>query len=245
VNYYNEFDPYAAQWLRNMISAGHIPAGDVDERNIKEVKADEIKGYTQCHFFAGIGGWPLALKLAGWPDDRSVWTGSCPCQPYSAAGIGSAQSDERHLWPYWDRLIGECKPAAIFGEQVDEAIAYGWLDDAFHDLETKAYSCAAAVLPACSVGAPHERQRIFFCAYAQRDELQGRASETENKECSGRPIQQLSGFLQPHPWPTLSDSKFWANAYGVPADVGVAKANKCVGNAIVPQAAAEFIKASF
>ncbi len=84
--YYNEIDPYAAQWLRNLIAEGHIAPGDVDERSIKDVKPADLVGYTQCHFFAGIGVWSYALRRAGWPDDRPVWTGSCPCQPFSAAG---------------------------------------------------------------------------------------------------------------------------------------------------------------
>ena len=86
--YYNDNELFVVQWLRNLIAAGHLPAGDVDERPIQEVQADDLKGYTQCHFFAGIGGWALALQLAGW--DGSVWTGSCPCQPFSTAGKGKA-----------------------------------------------------------------------------------------------------------------------------------------------------------
>jgi DNA (cytosine-5)-methyltransferase 1 len=167
--YYNEIDPYAAQWLRNLIDAGQIAAGDVDGRSIRDVRPSDLAGYTQCHFFAGIGGWSYALRLAGWPDHRSVWTGSCPCQPFSGAGKRAKQSDERHLWPNWYGLIRECRPGAIFGEQVDDALAAGWLDDALCDLETEAYACAAAVLPACSVTSPHERQRIFFVAYSDEE----------------------------------------------------------------------------
>src|SRR5271170_8096807 len=120
--YYNEWEPYPAQWLRNLIAAKLIAPGDVDERSIKDVKADDLKGYTQCHFFAGIGGWPLALRLAGVSDDARVWTGSPPCQPFSVAGKGKAQADERHLWPAFFRLIAECRPAVVFGEQVANAI---------------------------------------------------------------------------------------------------------------------------
>ncbi|WP_429497311.1 DNA cytosine methyltransferase [Robbsia andropogonis] len=109
--YYNEIDPYAAAWLRNLIEAGHIAPGMVDERSIEDVRPDDVRGFTQCHFFAGIGVWSYALRRAGWPDDRPVWTGSCPCQPFSAAGKGSGFADERHLWPAFHHLIRECRPA--------------------------------------------------------------------------------------------------------------------------------------
>lgn len=184
--YYNEIEPYAAQWLRNLISAGHIAPGDVDERSIVDVRAADLVGYTQCHFFAGIGGWSYALRLAGWGDSRSVWTGSCPCQPFSGAGKRTRQSDERHLWPHWYRLIRECRPRAIFGEQVDDAVAAGWLDDALCDLEAEAYACAAAVLPACSVTAPHERQRIFFVAYSDEERKLRGFGEEERSPAEGK-----------------------------------------------------------
>lgn len=121
--YYNENDPYAAAWLRNLIKAGLIAPGEVDERSIVEIKPSELVGFTQCHFFAGIGGWSYALRLAGWPDNRPIWTGSCPCQPFSAAGKGAGFADERHLWPAWFHLIEQCRPSVIFGEQVEAAWA--------------------------------------------------------------------------------------------------------------------------
>lgn len=137
--YYNEFKPEAAHMLRQLIRYGLIAAGDVDERSITEVKANDLKSYTQCHFFAGIGGWSVALRLAGWDDDRPVWTGSCPCQPFSSAGKQKGKNDERHLWPVWFRLIAECRPAIIFGEQVAAAITHGWWDDVANDLESEGY----------------------------------------------------------------------------------------------------------
>lgn len=108
--------------------------------------------------------WPPALRLAGWPDDRAVWTGSCPCQPFSNAGKRRGTADERHLWPDWFRLIRERRPVAVFGEQVDSAIRAGWLDGVFADLEGEGYACGAAVLGAHSVGAPHIRQRLWWVA---------------------------------------------------------------------------------
>ena len=168
--YYNEFDPYAAQWLRNLIDAGHIAKGDVDTRSIKDVNASELVGYVQCHFFAGLGGWSHALRLAGWPDDRPVWTGSCPCQPFSAAGTQKGTADDRHLWPVWFNLIRECRPGVVFGEQVEAAINHGWLDLVQSDLESEGYACGAAGIPAAGVGAPHIRQRLWFVADAQHTE---------------------------------------------------------------------------
>lgn len=185
--YYNENNPHAAQWLRNLIAAKHIAPGDVDERSIVDVRPDDLGGHDQCHFFAGIGGWSLALRLAGWPDDRPVWTGSCPCQPFSAAGKGEAANDERHLWPFWFPLIAERRPPTVFGEQVEAAIGWGWLDAVFADLEGEGYACGASVLPACGVGAPHIRQRLWFVANdpqqrcGQRCEVRGGGAARERE----------------------------------------------------------------
>jgi DNA (cytosine-5)-methyltransferase 1 len=174
MNYYNEHDPKAAAWLMELIAQGYIPDGDVDTRSITEVTPDEISHYTQCHFFAGIGGWSLALELAGWPADAPVWTGSCPCQPFSSAGKQLAQKDERHLWPVFFNLIRERRPVRVFGEQVASAIGKGWLDGISADLESENYACGAAVLGAHSVGAPHLRQRLFWVADASGGQRQQR-----------------------------------------------------------------------
>lgn len=165
--YYNEFDPYAAQWLRNLIAAGHIAPGDVDERDIRAVRPEDLKGYTQVHFFAGIGGWSYALRLAGWPDDGPVWTGSCPCQPFSAAGKRKGKKDDRHLWPEFFRLIRECRPATVFGEQVASKDGLAWLDDVQADLESTDYAVGALDLCAPGLGAFHIRQRLYFVAHTQ------------------------------------------------------------------------------
>jgi DNA (cytosine-5)-methyltransferase 1 len=168
--YYNEIDPYAAQWLRNLIAAGHIAPGDVDERSITDVHADDLKGYTQCHFFAGIGGWSLGARMAGWHDDRPLWTGSCPCQPFSVIGKHEGENDERHLWPTFFSLLSTRRPAVVMGEQVAAAVGKDWLDGVHSDLESIGYACGAAVVPACGVDAPHRRDRLWFVADAARDD---------------------------------------------------------------------------
>lgn len=210
--YYNENDPYAAQWLRNLIEAGHIAPGDVDDRSIKDVQPDDIRGYSQCHFFAGIGVWSLALRWAGWDDARPVWTGSCPCQPFSTAGKRKGKADERHLWPEWFRLIRACRPDTIFGEQVASGDGLGWLDTVQDDLEGEDYASGAVDLCAAGLGAPHIRQRLYFVAYAERRSAERRgydlAGASRDSESEGTERQRVRADA----WPSgavgdLADTK--------------------------------------
>ncbi|WP_082172948.1 DNA cytosine methyltransferase [Methylobacterium platani] len=164
--YYNEIDPYAAQWLRNLISARLITDGEVDTRSIVDVRPADLRGFHRCHFFAGIGAWDYALDLAGW-SHRQVWTGSCPCQPFSLAGKRGGFADERHLWPVWFDLIRQCRPEVVFGEQVASKDGLAWLDAVHSDLEGQAYAVGAADLCVAGVGAPHIRQRLWFVADAR------------------------------------------------------------------------------
>ncbi|HHR7162183.1 TPA: DNA cytosine methyltransferase [Klebsiella pneumoniae] len=164
--YYNEIDPFAAQWLRNLIAAGHIAPGEVDERSIEDVTPDDLRGFTQCHFFAGIGVWSHSLRLAGWPDDKPVWTGSCPCQPFSAAGKGDGFADERHLWPHFFHLISERGPQHVFGEQVAAGNANAWFDLVQADLEGVGYAFGLVPFTSAGIGAPHIRERAYWVANA-------------------------------------------------------------------------------
>jgi DNA (cytosine-5)-methyltransferase 1 len=164
--YYNEIEPHAAAWLRNLIAVGEIPDGHVDERSIVDVRASDLAGYGQCHFFAGIGIWARALSDADWPDGRRVWTGSPPCQPLSGAGQRQGALDQRHLWPAFHRLIAERRPATILGEQVAGKDGREWMAAVRHDLEASGYAVGTAILPAGGFGAPHIRYRLFFVADA-------------------------------------------------------------------------------
>jgi len=191
--YYNEIDKTAVAWLRNLIGAGLLPKGDVDERSITDVQASELKGYTQCHFFAGIGGWSLALALAGWPSTRPVWTGSCPCQPFSTAGRGAGTDDPRHLWPQFQRLIEECRPPVVFGEQVASKSGRAWLSRVRTDLEALAFGVGAADLCSASIGAPHIRQRLYWVA-----DSSSTASEWDSRSILGTEAQVCSKDRQEH-----------------------------------------------
>lgn len=180
MNYYNEFDPKAAAWLRELIKAKLIPEGKVDERSICDVKANDLEGFTQCHFFAGIAGWARALELAGWSKKRKVWTGSAPCQPWSIANVahGGARGreDDRHLWPFMFGLVRELVPDVIFGEQVVRAIRLGWLDEMSRDLESKGYAVGTTVLRSDALGFSDERKRLFWVADSRGTRREGHQS---------------------------------------------------------------------
>ena len=195
MNYYNEWDSFAAEWLKQLIKDGLIPDGEVDSRSIADVRPEDLKGFAQCHFFAGIGGWSRALQLAGWSSDRPVWTGSPPCQSFSTAGKGKGKDDERHLWPVFFNLIRECQPPRVFGEQVAAAIRHGWLDDLQNDFEAEGYASAAVVLPSGSIGAYHKRDRLFFVADSCGERCGGKewGGEAEEKRQSERHSSERSG----------------------------------------------------
>jgi len=190
--YYNEIDPFAAQWLRELIKAGHIAPGDVDERSIEDITPNEIKDYTQCHFFAGIGVWSYALRQAGWPDNRPVWTGSCPCQPFSAAGKGGGFTDERHLWPAWFHLVTQCRPAQIFGEQVASKDGLTWFDLVQTDMEGAGYAGGAVDLCAAGFGAPHIRQRLWLAYSLSTGRAEGRTGAGERQATRSRSVSGLA-----------------------------------------------------
>lgn len=242
--YYNEHDPYCAAWLRNLIAAGHIADGDVDERSIEDVCPRDLRGYTQCHFFAGIGVWSYALRLAGWDDSRPVWTGSCPCQPFSAAGKGGGFADERHLWPAWFHLISQCRPGIVFGEQVANDGGLDWIDLVHADMEGANYAFGEKDLCAASIGAPNIRQRLFWVADAQ-SEGGWRGPTLAQRYCAqpGGP----SADIRPYAWPDGFGSgsnepicNVLSPSYGDSGRVGRLRA---YGNAINAEAAAAFIRA--
>lgn len=186
--YYNEIDPAAAHILRAQIDAGVIAPGDVDTRSIKDVMPDDLRSYTQCHFFAGGGLWSVAARLAGWPDSRLLWTGSCPCQPFSAAGKGLGTDDPRHLWPDFHRLIRAVRPPVVMGEQVAGSAGYGWFDGVRSDLESEGYASRAVDFPACAIDAPHQRNRLYWIATDGRVADHDRARQAALRRDAGEVV---------------------------------------------------------
>ena len=196
MNYYNDNDAFCIQWQKYLAENLFIPGGKFDDRSIQDVQPDDLSGFKQCHFFAGIGGWPRALELVGWPEDREVWTASCPCQPFSVAGKGRGVADDRHLWPDLYRLINQCRPAIVFGEQVASSDGWDWFATVRSDLEKSDYAVGAAGLCAAGVGAPHIRQRIYWVAVRDSQRFNPRACKGRSTgafgECGG-----AGGLLNP------------------------------------------------
>lgn len=265
---YNDNERFVCEWLHELIAANELPRGDVACNPIQEISPDDLAPYTECHFFAGIGGWPLALQLAGWPTGREVWTGSCPCQPFSAAGKRQGTDDPRHLWPEFLRLIAERRPATVFGEQVASADGRVWLAGVRADLEALGYAVGAADLCAAGCGAPHIRQRLFWVAdngstrlarweeqparqerpAVERDGSAGRLALSDGWNPGAEGLQRGGQHgQQPQDRVACADGRsrrvkpgIQPLAYGVPSRVGTLRG---AGNAIVPQVAAEFIQA--
>ena len=213
MNFYNDIDPKACAWLGELMASGLIPPGVIDNRSITDIDPNELTRYTQCHFFAGIGGWPLAIRWAGWPEDQPVWTGSCPCQPFSVAGKRKGEADERHLWPAFRDLIAKCRPPVCFGEQVASADGREWLVGVRADLEALGYAVGAADLCAAGVGAPHLRQRLYWVA-----DSDGRESGHGELQRGGQHGQQSQdGGARGDGWRRVS---FAADCLGGDAETG-------------------------
>ena len=167
----NEIDPYCAEWLRKLMKLGFIAEGEVDERSITDVQPNDLQGFAQCHFFAGIGGWSYALRLAGWPDDRAVWTGSRPCQPLSCAGQRKGHADQRHLWP---AFLLTASPSAALQRALENRLR-ARMDvngSPEYELIWKPWDMAGGSPIWCAAGveAPYAGQRIYLGANSMRTE---------------------------------------------------------------------------
>jgi len=256
--YYNEFDKKTADWLRQLIKNGDIAYGVVDDRSIIEVEAKEIKDFKQHHFFAGIGTWSYALRQAGWPDNKNVWTASLPCQPFSIAGNRKGKEDERHLLPHFLELVKQCRPDVIFGEQVQAAIKHGWLDDLYDEMERENYSVGSVVLTAAGAGKAHIRQRLYWVGNTESNEKytkpeRGLYPESSNEcdsgidwiYCRDEKYRPVKSGIKPLVDGTSRGMVLGSNSIITPNDSAEAKTLrlKGYGNAIVAPVAEKFIKA--
>lgn len=175
--YYSEIDPYCCRVLRKQIAAGNLPEGYVDERDIRDVRAEDLDGYDQVHLFAGFGGIPLGFRWAGMPDDFPIWTGGDPCQANTKAG---APHDKGHpdLGSEFMRLVAEVRPRLVLRENpavTRRGAPWPWWRIRDH-LESLDYAVLPFRLRSCCLGADHPRERLFLLAElsdADRERLEG------------------------------------------------------------------------
>jgi len=103
-------------------------------------------------------------------DSIDIITGGYPCQPFSIAGRQKGEEDPRHLWPEYFRLVKELRPTWVIGENVSGHIKLG-LDTVIEDLESEDYAVRPFSISASSIGANHQRERIWILAYSERNGL--------------------------------------------------------------------------
>ena len=100
-----------------------------------------------------------------------IITGGYPCQPFSVAGRKKGEDDPRHLWPEYFRLVKECRPTWVIGENVSGHIKLG-LDTVISDLESEDYTVRPFSISASSIGANHQRERVWIVAHTKRKGLE-------------------------------------------------------------------------
>lgn len=163
--YYNDIDPYCCKVLQKNIERGYLPQGEVDGRDIREVRAERLVGYRHIHLFAGIGGFPLGMARAGYPTRLRTITGGFPCQDISNAGKQVGIEGERSgLWKEMHRLIRDLRPDYAIMENVGALVNRG-LSTVLGDLASCGYDAEWQCLRASDFGAPHQRERVFIVAY--------------------------------------------------------------------------------
>jgi len=118
-----------------------------------------------------------------------VICGGFPCQPFSAAGKRRGKNDERHLWPEMFRLIQECNPKWVIGENVPGIINMG-IDAVLSDLESSGYETETFIIPACAVNAPHRRDRVWIVANTGRERADGLGEGETSFGNTGKAVNQ-------------------------------------------------------
>jgi site-specific DNA-cytosine methylase len=166
---YTDIEPFCCEVLRARVADGGLLPGDVWERDVRTLTADELKPYTQVHLFCGIGASPLGLKWARWPSDLSVVTAGFPCTDISVAGEGEGISgDESGLYVEAIRVVDLLRPEYAILENSPALTSRG-LGDVLGDLAAIGYDAEWTCFPASAIGAPHKRDRMWIVAYPMRD----------------------------------------------------------------------------
>jgi DNA (cytosine-5)-methyltransferase 1 len=186
-----------------------------------------------------------------------ILTGGFPCQPYSTAGKRLGKQDERHLFPEMLRCIKEVKPRWVVGENVRGLVSWNEglvFHEVYDDLEREGYEVQSFLIPAASVGAPHQRYRVWFVAYANDKGRSSRLREVQNKngEISewNNNAKSSNTNVKHNFWDSFpSKSPICGGDDGLPRELDNItfskwrqESIKAYGNAIVPQVAHQIFK---
>lgn len=198
-----------------------------------------------------------------------IITGGFPCQPFSKAGKRKGESDERYLWGEMLRIIREIKPAFVVGENVSGIISMGngeTLETIHTDLESEGYKVQSFIIPACGIGAPHKRDRVWIIAYSdnflqsgtmgrRKDNKEAKRSKRKDKCKRGTSFRQRVRDEPCHKNKNKSERQFNKQWHEIASkfcrmDDGISRRLdkdrsrrlKALGNAIVPQVAIEIFK---
>ena len=163
----------------------------------------------------------------------AVLTGGFPCQPVSLAGQRRAQADARWLWPPMRSLVAKLRPSFVVIENVPGLLSAGY-DEVCDDLESEAYTIGTLIIPACAVGCPHLRNRLWILAYTESV----RVAERRTAQCGSETRQpMLEGLVPSGDWQPIAD-QFSRMDDGLSQRVHRGKERgKALGNAVVPQIA--------
>ena len=143
--------------------------------NIFQVEWDDYCQKVLTKNFPNVKRYGDIKEFKGERGSVDILSGGFPCQPFSHAGKRQGEADDRYLWPEYLRVIREIQPTYVVGENVagltsmDDGEA---LDGILFDLESEGYETEQFIIPACSVGTIHERQRIWVIAYSNGGRLQ-------------------------------------------------------------------------
>lgn len=175
----------------------------------------------------------------------TLLTGGFPCQPWSRAGKRRGTDDDRALWPEMRRVIQEARPHWIIGENVPGIIELA-LDGLLSDLEADGYEGGAFVVPACAVGSPTLRERVFL-VYADRERWQGPIGIGLHSEKAHEGKERVKPVRSDVPsWPprpdAISEIPPFADGFSDPL---ARSKREAIGNAIVPQIAEIFMREIF
>jgi len=160
-----------------------------------------------------------------------VVTGGYPCQPFSIAGKQKGEQDPRHLWPEMFRIIKECRPSWVIGENVSGHIKFG-LDTVLDNLESEGYSARTFNISASSIGAWHKRERVWIVASNSNSERKYSRNASKKGTTNARELQggKRRNTRTMEVWDV--EPKLGRVAHGIPNKPHRIRA---LGNSVVPQ----------